>query len=552
MHYLAIPPTAFPEITKAIGTHGLAANSRVVYEKPYGTSSESFTELDDLVHTVFDEEQVYRIDHFLGKEATQNLHMLRFANRMIGDSWDREAVAEVQIDVPETLGIADRAGFYDATGAALDMLVTHLFQVAAEVALEPPAEADGLALQKARESVISAFRPLDPREVVLGQFEGYRQTDGVADDSTTDTFVAARLWVDTDRWRGVPFLLRTGKRLAASAQRVSLVFREPDGPVHPGAGCPTVLTFDLSGCGALDLQLVVKQPGPDFVPAEASTAIHLEHVHEGAMAPYTSLLHDVLDRGPVAVHQRARPGCRLPGLRPAAERRPAGCAALRAGQLGTGRGGHAPRPARMAAPDRRRREVGRTARRLRRTPSVPRARRSPGAGVRRPRGRSSTPAGRRRPGRHGRPGPAPLRTSEARAWTSSASADRLERPAARRPAPVKACAIAANQLVTRSVRVISSSFACGASTAAAPWSVHRSATASAVSRSPATPVSSDPTSAMVSRLRPRSARYSRKASSRRRAAAAAADRSPRPWSVRRRPGRCRSRRPSAGTPCTRA
>ncbi len=294
VHYLAIPPTAFPEITKAIGKHGLAANSRVVYEKPYGTSSESFTELDDLVHTVFDEEQVYRIDHFLGKEATQNLHMLRFANRMIGDSWHREAVAEVQIDVPETLGIADRAGFYDATGAALDMLVTHLFQVAAEVALEPPAEADGLALQKARESVISAFRPLDPREVVLGQFEGYRQTDGVADDSATDTFVAARLWVDTDRWRGVPFLLRTGKRLAASAQRVSLVFREPDGPVHPGAGCPSVLTFDLSGCGALDLQLVVKRPGPDFVPAEASTAIHLEHVHEGAMAPYTSLLHDVL------------------------------------------------------------------------------------------------------------------------------------------------------------------------------------------------------------------------------------------------------------------
>jgi glucose-6-phosphate 1-dehydrogenase len=293
VHYLAIPPTAFPEITKAIGSHGLAANSRVVYEKPYGTSSESFTELDDLVHTVFDEEQVYRIDHFLGKEATQNLHMLRFANRLIGDSWSRDGVAEVQIDVPETLGIADRAAFYDGTGAALDMLVTHLFQVAAEVALEPPAEAHGAALQKARESVISAFRPLDPREVVLGQFEGYRQTDGVAGDSTTDTFVAARLWVDTDRWRDVPFLLRTGKRMAAGAQRVSLVFREPHGPVQPG-GHPSVLAFDLSGSGAIELQLIVKQPGPDFVPAEASTAVRLDRVQEGAMAPYTSLLHDVL------------------------------------------------------------------------------------------------------------------------------------------------------------------------------------------------------------------------------------------------------------------
>jgi glucose-6-phosphate 1-dehydrogenase len=203
-------------------------------------------------------------------------------------------VAEVQIDVPETLGIADRAAFYDATGAALDMLVTHLFQVAAEVALEPPAEAHGAALQKARESVISAFRPLDPAEVVLGQFEGYRQTDGVAGDSTTDTFVAARLWVDTDRWRDVPFLLRTGKRMATSAQRVSLVFREPDGPVRPGDGYPSVLAFDLSGSGALELQLTVKQPGPDFAPAEAGTAIRLDHVDEGAMAPYTSLLHDVL------------------------------------------------------------------------------------------------------------------------------------------------------------------------------------------------------------------------------------------------------------------
>ncbi len=294
VHYLAIPPTAFSEITKAIGKHGLAADSRVVYEKPYGTSSKSFEELDDLVHTVFDEEQVYRIDHFLGKEATQNLHMLRFANRLIGDSWHREAVAEVQIDVPETLGIADRATFYDATGAALDMLVTHLFQVAAEVAMEAPARADAPAVQEARESVIAAFRPLDPREVVLGQFEGYRETDGVADGSTTDTFVAARLWIDTDRWRGVPFLLRTGKRLAAGAQRVSLVFREPDGPVHPGVGCANVLTFDLSGSGALELQLVVKKPGPDFVPAEAGTTIRLDHVDEGAMAPYTSLLHDVV------------------------------------------------------------------------------------------------------------------------------------------------------------------------------------------------------------------------------------------------------------------
>jgi glucose-6-phosphate 1-dehydrogenase len=294
VHYLAIPPQAFEETTKAIGAHGLAGGARAVYEKPYGTSPASFEALDELVRSVFDEPQVYRIDHFLGKEATQNLHMLRFANRLIGASWHRDAVAEVQIDVPETLDIADRASFYDATGAALDMLVTHLFQVAAEVAMEPPLDFSAASLQEARESVIAAFRPLDPDEVVLGQFASYRQTEGIADDSDTDTFVAARLWIDTDRWRDVPFLLRTGKRMAASAQRVSLIFRAPDGPVHSAGRNPDVLTFDLKGSGAIELQVTVKKPGPDFVPAEARTAVHLADVDEAAMPPYTALLHDVL------------------------------------------------------------------------------------------------------------------------------------------------------------------------------------------------------------------------------------------------------------------
>lgn len=151
------------------------------------------------MHEVVDEQQVFRIDHFLGKEATQKLHVLRFANALFAGMWNAEHVAQVQIDVPETLGIADRAEFYDATGAVLDMLVTHLFQVAAEVAMEPPISLGAEDLQSAREQVIAAFRPLDPDEVVLGQFDGYTNTEGVADGSQTDTFVAARLWVDTDR-----------------------------------------------------------------------------------------------------------------------------------------------------------------------------------------------------------------------------------------------------------------------------------------------------------------------------------------------------------------
>jgi glucose-6-phosphate 1-dehydrogenase len=231
VHYLAVPPVAFGGLTQALGQHGLADGARVVYEKPFGTSPGTFRELDRVVHSVLDEQQVYRIDHFLGKEATQDLHLLRFANGSSAAYWNRRHVESVQIDVPETLGISDRAQFYDATGAVLDMLVTHLFQVAAEVAMEPPASLDAPGLQAAREQVISCFRPLDPNEVVLGQFDGYRQVPGVDPHSGRDTFVAARLWIANPRWRHVPFYLRTGKRMAASKQRVSLILREPPGPL---------------------------------------------------------------------------------------------------------------------------------------------------------------------------------------------------------------------------------------------------------------------------------------------------------------------------------
>jgi glucose-6-phosphate 1-dehydrogenase len=196
VYYLAVPPVAFGGLTQALGQYGLARGARVVYEKPFGTSLDSFRELDRIVHSVLDEQQVYRIDHFLGKEATQDLHVLRFANRSSAAYWDREHIESVQIDVPETLGISDRAHFYDATGAVLDMLVTHLFQVTAEIAMEPPASLDALDLQAARNKVFSCFRPLDPQEVVLGQFDGYREVPGVDPHSDRDTFVAARLWID--------------------------------------------------------------------------------------------------------------------------------------------------------------------------------------------------------------------------------------------------------------------------------------------------------------------------------------------------------------------
>jgi glucose-6-phosphate 1-dehydrogenase len=296
IHYLAVPPVAFTELTEALGQHGLAQGARVVYEKPFGTSGDNFRELDRVVHSVLDEQQVYRIDHFLGKEATQDLHLLRFANGLFASSWDGEHIESVQIDVPETLDINDRAQFYDATGAVLDMMVTHLFQVAAEVAMEPPASLGPLDLQAAREKVIGSFRPLDTAEVVLGQYDGYRDVPGVDPHSNQDTFVAATLWIDNDRWRGVPFYLRTGKRLAASAQWVSVILREPQGPLSGQLPRDAnVLCFSLAGDGAIDLSLVTKKPGPALDLDVAHADIPLASLPGADPLPaYVRLIHDVL------------------------------------------------------------------------------------------------------------------------------------------------------------------------------------------------------------------------------------------------------------------
>lgn len=294
IHYLAIPPVAFEKMTSGLAEHKLLDGSKVVYEKPYGTSPETFRHLDDLVHSVMDEDQVYRIDHFLGKEATQNVHVLRFGNQLISNIWSGEHVQQVQIDVPETLDVADRAAFYDATGAFRDMIVTHLFQVAAEVAMEPPVDMTSDNLQDARESVMAAFRPLAAEDVVFGQAQGYLDLPEVAKGSITDTYAAVRLWIDTDRWHGVPFLLRSGKQLAKSDQRVSLILKKPDGPLTHIPGHGTVLSFTLSGFGRIDVELVVKTPGAEFKLTEESVCLDLDAVPDSeALPPYVSLLHDV-------------------------------------------------------------------------------------------------------------------------------------------------------------------------------------------------------------------------------------------------------------------
>ncbi len=295
IHYMAVPTSAFGPLTEAIAAHGLAAGSRVVYEKPFGNSLESFEQLDKVAHETFQESQIYRIDHFLGKEATQNIHVLRFANGLFAGAWDGSHIDSVQIDVPETLDVAMRAGFYDATGAILDMLVTHLFQIAGELAMEPPHCLEPDCLAEAREAVIGCFRPLSASDVVVGQYDGYRDTRGVPVDSRTETYVAARMWIDNERWGGVPFLLRTGKCLVESRQRVSVVFKDavPGLPGQPGGG--SILGFELSGDGEIDLGLVIKQPGPDMSLGVGRTTLPLGSTGKGPSLPaYSLLLLDVM------------------------------------------------------------------------------------------------------------------------------------------------------------------------------------------------------------------------------------------------------------------
>ena len=244
LYHLAIPPVAFTSVVGMLGDSGLATTgARVIIEKPFGTDLDSARKLDQAVHAVFDESQVFRIDHFLGKESVDNILAFRFANGLFEPIWNRFHLRYVQIDVPETLSIEGRAAFYDATGAYRDMVVTHLFQVLAFVAMEPPVVAERQSLRAEKLKVYEALKPIDVRHVVRGQYEGYLSEPGVAADSQTETMVAVRAEVENWRWHGVPFFLRSGKAMGASRQVIVLGFqppptadvpRAPEG--HPTAG----------------------------------------------------------------------------------------------------------------------------------------------------------------------------------------------------------------------------------------------------------------------------------------------------------------------------
>jgi len=297
LHYLSVPPSAAPGIVDMLGATGLAERARVIMEKPFGSDLGTARALNETVHGVLEESQIYRIDHFLGKETVQNILALRFANPIFEMVWNREFIDHVQIDVPETLSIGTRAEFYEATGAYRDMIVTHLLQVLGFVAMEPPESFDAQALVHETTRVFDALAPLGPEDVVRGQYDGYLDEPGVAAGSQTETFVAMRAYIDNARWEGVPFYLRTGKRLAQGRRVVTIGIKEaPNEMLTQNGFPPRKFIFDLGDPGSISTHFLVKAPGPTMSLAPAPFAFHYEDSFrvDNQLEAYERLIHDAL------------------------------------------------------------------------------------------------------------------------------------------------------------------------------------------------------------------------------------------------------------------
>lgn len=304
LYYLSLPPRAATSTVEQLGALGLGDGARVITEKPFGTDLASARELNALLHSVFDERCIYRIDHYLGREAVQNLLALRFANGMFEPVWNRNHIDHVQIDIPETVSIEMRGSFYEQTGAFRDMIVTHLFQVLGFVAMEPPTSLEPKALGAEREKVFDSMPPLSPENVVRGQYAGYRDEDEVAADSDTETYVALKAFIDNWRWEGVPFYLRSGKRLAQSRHLLTIAFAQPPRRMFP-LDCDQIvesfghdhLTFELGDPGSISASFLAKVPGPTIQLGEAHMRFSYADTFGGAeqaLDAYERLIHDVM------------------------------------------------------------------------------------------------------------------------------------------------------------------------------------------------------------------------------------------------------------------
>ena len=264
-HYCATPPRAYALIAARLGECGLNQGAKIVVEKPFGRDLESARALNSALHEVFDESQIFRIDHYLGKETVQNILAFRFANGMFEPIWNRRYVDNVQITVAEDIGIETRGSFYEPTGAIRDMVQTHLFQMLMFFAMEPPVSFEPNRLRDEKVRVLRSMQPVDPNRVVRGQYRGYRDEPDVAPDSTTETFAAMRVDIDNWRWAGVPFNLRTGKRLARKVTEISLSFRHVPYNVFRGTDATPAgrdaLVIRVQPDEGISLHLNIKKPG---------------------------------------------------------------------------------------------------------------------------------------------------------------------------------------------------------------------------------------------------------------------------------------------------
>ncbi|NUS51558.1 MAG: glucose-6-phosphate dehydrogenase [Nocardioidaceae bacterium] len=301
LHYLSVPPKAALPVVHQLAEAGLVEHSRIIMEKPFGTDLASAQKLNARLHEVFSEDRIFRIDHFLGKEAAQNILAFRFANGLFEPIWNRNFIDHVQIDVPETLGLEMRAQFYESTGAFRDMVVTHLMQVLAFMAMEPPTSLAPGPISDEKLKVFRSMQPIEPHNVVRGQDAGYRELVEVDDVSDTETFIALKVEIDNWRWAGVPFFLRTGKKLAEGARIISIAFKEPPRTMFPqgsgvGAAGPDHLTFDLADQSRMSLSFYGKRPGPGMKLEKLSMqfATHETGSSKAVLEAYERLILDAM------------------------------------------------------------------------------------------------------------------------------------------------------------------------------------------------------------------------------------------------------------------
>lgn len=294
LYYLEMPPALFGPIVEQLGKAGLAANARVAVEKPFGDDLESARRLNDRLHGVLNEEQILRVDHFLGKEPVIELEYLRFANTALSEIWDRRSVSAIQITMAEDFGVEDRGSFYDAVGALRDVVQNHLLQVLALVAMEPPTSAGGSELRDKKVEVFRAIPPIDVGHYVRGQYDGYADVPGVAADSTTETYTALRLQIDNWRWYGVPVFLRAGKGLPHKVTEVRLFLRRtPPLPFlpKPAQAAPNQIVLRIDPDPGLRLQ--ISALGKDALHPVHLDTLFAEQLGE-LLLPYERLLHDAL------------------------------------------------------------------------------------------------------------------------------------------------------------------------------------------------------------------------------------------------------------------